>query len=219
VSVRVLVADDQAVVRAGFRMILEAEPDLEVVAEAADGNEAIALAGRCRPDVALVDVRMPGLDGIAATRQLTAPPARIPVIVITTFDVDDHVFGAFAAGAAGFLLKDVAPTDLVAAVRSVTRGEGVIAPRATRRVIEAFVRSHVPDRPDPRLRTLTEREGEVLRAVAAGDSNADIARRLHLSEATVKKHVSHLLSKLDLRSRAQAVVFAYESGVVRSGAS
>ncbi len=217
-TTRVLVADDQAVVRAGFRMILDAEEDLQVVAEAVDGRDAVAQARLFRPDVALVDVRMPGTDGIAATRELTALDRPVAVVVITTFDLDEYVFGALIAGASGFLLKDVSPTQLVDAVRSVAVGEGVIAPRATRRVIEAFTQVHPGGAPaTTELGALTEREQDVLLALASGGSNADIARELHLSEATVKSHVSRLLTKLGLRSRAQAVVLAYEAGLVRAG--
>jgi DNA-binding NarL/FixJ family response regulator len=222
-KVRVLIADDQALVRAGFRMILEAQPDIAVVAEAADGAAAVRLAIRHRPDVVLMDVRMPGLDGLEATRRLladgtVAPPPRI--VILTTFDVDEYVYAAMQAGAAGFLLKDVSPEQLVAAVRTVSLGDALLAPSITRRLVERFARPPVAtaDASDA-LGTLTARETEVFGLVARGMSNAEIADALVVSEATVKTHVAAMLSKLGLRNRAQAVVFAYESGVVRAAAA
>jgi DNA-binding NarL/FixJ family response regulator len=226
-TLRILIADDQALVRAGFRMILEAQPDLEVVAEAADGESAIRLAERMRPDVILMDVRMPGLDGLAATRRLAAAsdgasaPSRI--IVLTTFDLDEYVYAALQAGATGFLLKDVTPEQLVAAVRTVSVGDALLAPSITRRLVERYAGSAqpvaFPGDADAKLAALTAREREVFGLVARGMSNAEIAGALVVSEATVKTHVAGILSKLDLRNRAQAVVFAYESGLVRAGST
>ena len=218
-TVRVLVADDQAVVRAGFRLILDDADDIEVIGEAADGRAAVDLARTRRPDVVLMDVRMPVLDGIAATRLLAGPGAPDPpaVLVVTTFDLDEYVFGAFTAGASGFLLKDVSPARLVDGVRTVAAGESVVAPRATRRLVAEYVAT-APD-PSPetvaRLAALTPREQEILARVARGLSNSEIGRELHLSEATVKTHVSRVLAKLNLRSRVQAVVLAYDSGLIR----
>ena len=218
--IRVLLADDQSMVRAGFRLILSAEPDVEVVGEAADGAEAVAAARRLRPDVTLMDIRMPGLDGIRATRRLAADnPPVTRVVVLTTFDVDAHVYDALRAGASGFLLKNAPPEELVQAIRAVARGEALLDPAVTRRVIEEFARTPVPGPPPARLSSLTEREHEVLRHVAAGLSNAEVAATLYVSEATVKTHVARLLTKLDLRDRVQAVVYAYEHGIVRPGAT
>jgi DNA-binding NarL/FixJ family response regulator len=214
-ATRILIADDQAVVRRGLRTILDAEPDLEIVGEAADGIEAVALARRRM----LMDVRMPRMDGLAATRLLAHPAAGEPidVLVVTTFDLDDVVFAALRAGAAGFLLKSAEPEALIEAVRTVARGQGLISPDVTRRLISEFATS-VPDpQPDPRLETLTPREHDALMLMARGLSNADIARELVLEASTVKKHVANVLSKLDLSSRAQAVVFAYEHGLARPG--
>ena len=217
--IRVLLADDQTMVRAGLRLILASEPDVEVVGEAADGAEAVAAARRLRPDVTLMDVRMPRLDGIAATRRLLAegpPPTR--VVVLTTFDEDAHVYDALRAGASGFLLKNAPPEELVQAIRVVAGGEALLDPAVTRRVIEEFARSPAPG-PLPReAGTLTERELEVLRSVARGLSNAEIAASFVVSEATVKTHVARMLAKLGLRDRVQAVVYAYEHGLVRPGA-
>lgn len=216
--IRLLIADDQAMVRSGLRMILESEPDLEVVGEAQDGEQAVELARRERPDVVLMDVRMPVMDGLEATATITAEQSDARIIVLTTFDVDDYVYGALRAGASGFLLKDAPADDLVAAIRVVASGDALLAPAVTRRVIEHFARQPVP-KPQPQsLDDLTERELEVLRLVARGLSNTEIAGRLYLSEATVKTHVSHILSKLGLRDRVQAVVIAYESGLVTPGA-
>ncbi|UOY02004.1 response regulator [Blastococcus sp. PRF04-17] len=217
--IRVLLADDQTMVRAGFRLILSAEPDISVVGEAADGAEAVATARRLRPDVTLMDVRMPRMDGIAATRRLAAEdPPVTRVVVLTTFDVDSHVYDALRAGASGFLLKNAPPEELVAAIRQVSAGGALLDPAVTRRVIEEFARTPAPG-PAPReVATLTERELEVLQHVARGLSNAEIAATLVVSEATVKTHVARMLAKLGLRDRVQAVVFAYERGLVRPGA-
>jgi DNA-binding NarL/FixJ family response regulator len=219
-TVRVLIADDQQLVRSGFRMILESEDDFEVVAEAADGREAVAAIQRLKPDVALMDLRMPVMDGIAATAEIVADdqtPTRI--LVVTTFDTDEHVYAALRAGASGFVLKDAPPEELAAAVRLVASGEALLAPSVTRRVIEEFAR--VSRQPGARtsLEDLTEREVEVLRLVARGLSNAEIAAELIIGETTVKTHVGNILMKLDVRDRAQAVVAAYESGLVTPGAA
>ena len=218
--VRILIADDQALVRAGFRMILEAEEDVEVVGEAADGREAVAEARRLAPDVVLMDVRMPEVDGIEATRRLLAQEgATAKVVMLTTFDMDEYVYEALRAGASGFLLKDVPPEQLVAGIRAVGSGDALLAPSVTRRVIEEFVR-RPPDsvrKPPAALDELTAREVEVLKLIARGLANAEIAKELVVSETTVKTHVAHVLMKLGLRDRVQAVVFAYEAGVVRPG--
>jgi DNA-binding NarL/FixJ family response regulator len=213
---RVLLADDQALVRGGFRLILERDEGIEVVAEAADGDEAVALARATRPDVVLMDVRMPSVDGIEATRQIVADPAFTGrVLMLTTFDLDDYVIAAIRAGASGFLLKDVAPADLVHAVHLVARGDALLAPTITRRLLEQFVRRARTAEPLP---DFSDREGEVLRLVARGLSNAEIGKELFLSEATVKTYVTRVLGKLGLRDRVQIVVWAYESGVVQPGA-
>ncbi len=221
-SVRVLIVDDQALVRTGFRMILEAEPDLEVVGEAADGLEALQQARALAPDVVLMDVRMPEVDGIEATRRLLGEDdATAKVVMLTTFDMDEYVYEALRAGASGFLLKDVPPEQLLAGIRAVASGDALLAPSVTRRVIEEFVR-RPPDSvrtPPERLGELTARELEVLKLIARGLSNAEIARELFVSETTVKTHVAHCLMKLDLRDRVQAVVLAYESGLVQPGES
>ena len=217
-SVGVLIADDQALVRAGFRLILEAEADLEVVGEAADGLEAVAAAQRLRPDIVLMDVRMPGLDGLEATRRLINSDCTTKVLMLTTFDMDEYVYESLRAGASGFLLKDVPPEQLVSGIRAVVSGEALLAPSVTRRMIEEFVRRppSTAARPAPReLEQLTAREREVPVLMARGLSNAELAREFFVSEATVKTHVAHVLAKLGLRDRVQAVVFAYESGVIR----
>jgi DNA-binding NarL/FixJ family response regulator len=217
--ISVLLADDQAMVRAGFRLILSAEADVRVIGEAADGAEAVAAARRLRPDVTLMDIRMPRLDGIAATRQLlqgAPPPTR--VVVLTTFDEDSHVYDALRAGASGFLLKNAPPEDLVQAIRVVAAGAALLDPAVTRRVIEEFARSPAPGPRPAEVGLLTERELEVLHLVARGLSNAEIAATLVVSEATVKTHVARMLDKLGLRDRVQAVVYAYERGLVRPGA-
>ena len=215
-TVRLVLADDQALVRSGFRMILSVEDDLEVVGEAVDGREVVELVERLRPDVVLMDVQMPGLDGVEATRQVVAA-GHARVVVLTTFDRDDYLFDALRAGASGFLLKNADPDDLVDAVRSVAAGHALLAPEVTRRVIARFASAPGGGyRPD-RLTGLTDREREVLEQVARGLSNAEIAGRLHLGEATVKTHVSRVLAKLGLRDRVQAVVFAYECGLISPG--
>jgi DNA-binding NarL/FixJ family response regulator len=219
-SVRILIADDQALVRAGFRMILDAEDGLDVVAEAADGDEAVARASEIEPDVVLMDIRMPQVDGIEATRRiLTAAGDRpVRVLMLTTFDANEYVYEALRAGASGFLLKDVPPEQLVAGIRTVAEGEALLAPSITRRLIQEFASATpAPAEPPAGLGELTARELEVLKLLAGGLSNAEIATALFVSEATVKTHVNHVLSKLDLRDRVQAVVLAYESGLVRTG--
>ncbi|HSK27549.1 MAG TPA: response regulator transcription factor [Jiangellales bacterium] len=220
--ISVVVADDQGMVRAGFRSLLDGEPDLDVVGEAADGEEAVEVVRRLQPDVVLMDIRMPVLDGIAATRSLVAEGVRTRVLVLTTFDLDEYVFEALRAGASGFLLKDAPAEELASAIRVVAAGDSLLAPGVTRRVVDAFLRRPAP-RPvreaDPALSRLTPRELEVLGLLARGLSNADIADRLVVSEATAKTHVSNVLSKLGLRDRVQAVIFAYESGVVVAGES
>ena len=215
--IRVVVADDQALVRAGFRMLIDSEPDLTVVAEASDGAEAVAAVKASNPDVVLMDVRMPGVDGIEATRRLTASDqtANAKVVILTTFDLDEYVFGALRAGASGFLLKDTPPTQLLDAIRVVAAGEALLAPRVTRALIEEFARAPSADRiSDVSLAPLTDREREVLGLVAQGLSNTEIAERIFVGSATVKTHVSRLLLKLDARDRAQLVMLAYESGLV-----
>jgi DNA-binding NarL/FixJ family response regulator len=217
VRIRVLVADDQALVRAGFRQLLEREADLEVVGEAADGVEAVELARRLRPDVVVMDIRMPNLDGLEATRRLLSGSSTPRVLVLTTFDLDEYVFDALRAGASGFLLKDAAPEELVSAVRLVARGDALLAPSITRRVIEQFVRAATPVPAQAGVDELTPREREVLLLVARGLSNAEIAKELFLTAGTVKTHVAHILRKLDARDRVQAVITAYESGLVVRG--
>jgi DNA-binding NarL/FixJ family response regulator len=220
-TIRVLLVDDQQLVRTGFRMILADEADIEVVGEAPDGQAGIDAVRRLRPDVVVMDIRMPVLDGVEATRRLVADPSiAARVLVLTTFDADEFVLEALRAGASGFLLKDVAPDDFATAIRTVAAGDALLAPSVTRRLLDRF-RDRLPGPPDAsheRLRELTERELEVLRLVARGLSNREIAERLVLAEPTVKTHVSHVLLKLDLRDRAQAVVLAYEAGLVRPGA-
>lgn len=218
--IRVLVVDDQALVRTGFRMILEAEADLEIVGEASNGLEAIDQAHEHAPDVVLMDVRMPELDGIEATRRLLANGSDTKVVMLTTFDMDEYVYDALQAGASGFLLKDVPPESLVEGIRAVANGNALLAPSVTRRLIEEFVRSGSPRVTRPKgLDELTARELEVLQLIARGMSNAEIAQELFVSETTVKTHVAHVLMKLGLRDRVQAVVLAYECGVVQPGAS
>jgi DNA-binding NarL/FixJ family response regulator len=221
-TVRVLIVDDQALVRTGFRMILEAEEDIDVVGEAADGVEAITEARRLEPDVVLMDVRMPELDGIEATRRLLANGGAgdTKVVMLTTFDMDEYVFDALRAGASGFLLKDVPPERLIDGIRAVADGDALLAPSITRRLIEEFVRSGpINASPPAGLGELTARELEVLQLIARGLSNAEIAKELFVSETTVKTHVAHVLMKLGLRDRVQAVVLAYEAGVVQPGSA
>jgi len=218
VTIRVLVADDQALVRSGFRLILEAREDIEVVGEAENGAEAIELALRLDPDVILMDVRMPGVDGVEATRRLTEAGSRARVVILTTFDLDEYVHDAIRAGASGFLLKDVHPAQLVDAVRVVADGEALLAPTVTRRLLDRFARTLPDEKPPPALETLTARELEILRLVAGGLSNAEIADQLVVTEATVKTHVSSVLRKLQLRDRVQAVVVAYDAGLVHPSA-
>ncbi|MFB6840415.1 response regulator [Streptomyces sp. NPDC056361] len=217
---RVVIVDDQALVRTGFRMILAAD-GIDVVAEAADGDEAVAAVRRTRPDVVLMDIRMPGTDGLDATRRILADEGTPPrILVLTTYDLDRYVYAALAAGASGFLLKDVTPEHLTAAVRLVRSGDALLAPAITRRLVERFAVSGAEPRaaaPHRELATLTPRELEVLEALARGRSNAELAARFRLSEATVKTHVARILSKLRLRDRAQAVIAAYETGLVTPG--
>ena len=219
--IRVLLVDDQAMLRLGFRLILEAEPDLEVVGEAADGGSGVAMTAALHPDVVLMDIRMPGLDGIAATAAITAAAPAVRVLILTTFDLDEYVFAGLKSGASGFLLKDAPPADLITAIRTVAAGDAVLAPSATRRLIDQFAPLlPSPDQPPDRdmvLGKLTGREQAVFAQLAAGRSNREIAAGLNLSEGTVKIHVGRILAKLGLRDRVQAVVFAYESGVIIPG--
>jgi len=219
-GIRVLLADDETLVRTGMRMILEAEPDVEVIAEASDGLEAVELALRVRPDVLLMDIRMPKLDGLHATRRvLEATRGKTRVVILTTFEVDEYVYEALRAGASGFLLKTAPADQLVSSIRAAVAGEALLSPSVTRKLIEEFVRRSPSALDGGQVRSqLSARELEVLRLVARGLSNLEIAGALHLSEATVKTHVGHLLDKLELRDRVQAVVLAYESGVVLPGA-
>ncbi|ASY34427.1 MULTISPECIES: response regulator transcription factor [unclassified Streptomyces] len=221
-TTRVIIVDDQAMVRAGFAALLAAQSDIDVVGEAPDGAQGVELSRRTHPDVVLMDVRMPEMDGLEAARRLLAPPPGVThrprVLMLTTFDVDDYVYEALRAGASGFLLKDAPPADLIAAVRVVAAGDALLAPSVTRRLIADFARQRpAPGKPALRLKALTERETEVLTLVARGRSNTEIAESLVLAEQTVKTHVSRVLTKLGLRDRAQAVVFAYESGLVAPG--
>jgi DNA-binding NarL/FixJ family response regulator len=219
VTIRVLLVDDQELVRAGFRMVLDAQPGIEVAGEAADGRAALEVVRSTSADVVLMDVRMPRMDGIEATRHICANSGGPKVIILTTFDLDEYAFSALKAGAAGFLLKDAGPEQLIEAIRAVSSGDAVVAPSTTRRLIDRFVQ-HIPDENAAKgtaLDTLTAREGEVLKLVARGLSNGEIAEKLYVSEATVKTHVGRILAKLGLRDRVQAVVFAYETGLIRSG--
>jgi len=219
VSIRVLLADDQAMVRAGFRMILGSEPDIEVIGEAENGDQAAAAANRLRPDVVLMDIQMPGVDGLQATRTITQnDQLTTRVVILTTFERDEYVFEAMQAGASGFLLKNAPPEELIHAVRVVAAGDALLAPSVTRRIIEQFARRPVEPDVRERLESLTQREREVLVMLARGNSNAELAAELFVTEGTIKTHVSSLLAKLGLRDRVQAVVLAYESGLVRPGA-
>jgi DNA-binding NarL/FixJ family response regulator len=217
--IRVLLADDQALVRAGFRALLEAQDDIEVVGEAGDGDEAVQLARQLVPDVVLMDVRMPGLDGLAATRLIAEDEslATVRIVILTTFELDEYVFEALRVGASGFLVKDTEPVELLRAVRAVARGDALLSPGVTRRLIAAFATRVKEPRAAPDLHALTEREREVMGLVAEGLSNEEIADRLFVSPATAKTHVSRAMVKLGARDRAQLVVFAYESGLVRPG--
>jgi DNA-binding NarL/FixJ family response regulator len=220
-TIRLLLVDDQALIRTGFRMILEETDDIDIVGEAPDGTEAVRLAAELRPDVTLMDVRMPGVDGIEATRRIVAGDPAARVLILTTFDLDEYAFSALRAGASGFVLKDVPVDELARAIRSVANGDAVVSPRITRRLLDVYA-THLPDpsagttgRAQAALDQLTPREREVLRAVAAGLSNTEIADQLVVSDATVKTHVGSLLAKLNLRNRVQAVIFAYDIGLVR----
>jgi len=219
VTISVVLVDDQPLLRLGFRMVLEAQQDMKVVAEAEDGEEALNVVAQNEPDVVLMDVRMPRLDGVEATRRIVASGSRSRVLILTTFDLDEYAFAGLRAGASGFLLKNVPPPDLLTAIRAVASGDAVVAPSVTRRLLDAFAdQLPTPSRPlDEILLPLTPREREVLVEIATGDSNAQIAERLVLSEATVKTHVGRILAKLQLHDRVQAVALAYESGLVRPG--
>jgi DNA-binding NarL/FixJ family response regulator len=221
VTISILLVDDQPMLRMGFRLVLDAQPDMHVVGEAGDGATAVRLAATHHPDVVLMDVRMPGVDGIEATRRIAAAATCTRVLILTTFDLDEYAYAGLRAGASGFLLKDVPPPDLLSAIRAVASGDAVVAPSVTRRLIDTFL-PHLPDLSGapglpPEVEALTSREREILTEVAGGLSNAEIAARLILSEATVKTHVGRMLGKLGLRDRVQAVVYAYEHGLVRPG--
>jgi DNA-binding NarL/FixJ family response regulator len=219
VTIRVLIVDDQALVRGGFRVLIDAAPDMTVIGEGGDGAQAVELALQQRPDVVLMDVRMPELDGIEACRQIKSDPdlADCRILMLTTFDLDEYVFAALRAGASGFLLKDTTPEELLAAVRVIAAGDALLAPKATRHLIAEFTRQPVREAPSPALDILTEREHEVLVEIARGLSNREIATALHMSPATAKTHVSRLLGKLNMRDRAQLVIVAYETGLVTPG--
>ncbi len=217
-SIRVVLADDQAMVRAGFRLILEAAADIEVLGEACDGEEAVSITERLRPDIVLMDVQMPRMDGLEATRRITQRPELTSrVVILTTFERDDYVFGALRSGASGFLLKNAPPEELVHGVRVVAAGDALLAPSVTRRIVEEYAQRPAPRARDGGLERLTERELEVMRLLAGGKSNAELAAELYVGEGTVKTHVSSVLTKLGLRDRVQAVVYAYESGLVTPG--
>jgi DNA-binding NarL/FixJ family response regulator len=221
VSIRVLLCDDQALVRSGFRMVLEAREDMRVIGEADDGIQAVALAGHAKPDVILMDVRMPNMDGVEATRRIVATGNAARILILTTYDADEYVFEALRAGASGFLLKDIRPVELVEAIRVIARGEALLAPTVTRRLLDRFAHA-LPSSEGaaaPLLASLTHREAEVLALMATGLSNLELAERLYLTEATIKTHVSSILRKLGLRDRVQAVVLAYQAGLVRPDAS
>ncbi|HEX6518885.1 MAG TPA: response regulator transcription factor [Streptosporangiaceae bacterium] len=222
-TISILLADDQPMLRLGFRAVLDAQPDMHVVAEAGDGAAAVRMTAVTNPDVVLMDVRMPGTDGIEATRQIVTADGMTRVLILTTFDLDEYAYAGLRAGASGFLLKDVPPPELMSAIRAVASGDAVVAPRVTRRLLDAFL-PHLPESagPDPAslppaVEALTPREREIFTQVSAGLSNAEIAARLMLAEATVKTHVGRLLGKLHLRDRVQAVIYAYENGIIRPG--
>jgi DNA-binding NarL/FixJ family response regulator len=216
-SISVVVADDQELVRTGFRVILNSEPDIEVVGEAGDGREAIDTAKQLAPDIVLMDIRMPILDGLAATRRIvTGPDSRPRVLILTTFDLDEYVYEALRSGASGFMLKDNPADQLITAIRVVAEGEALLAPQVTRRLISEFARRSPSSARPEQLQSLTDRETEVLKLVAHGLSNSEIAGELHVAETTVRTHVGHILTKLGLRDRVQAVVLAYESGLIRA---
>ena len=215
----VLIADDQPLQRMGFKMLLDGTPGMTVAGEAATGAETVRSVERIRPDVVLMDVRMPGMDGIEATRRITAAGSRTRVLILTTFDLDEYVYAGLRAGASGFLLKDARPEELIAGIRAVASGESVVAPSLTRKLMTAYLQDAAPvAAKDPRLATLSEREREVLEAIGQGATNAEIAHRLTLTESTVKKHVGRVLAKIEARDRIQAVIFAYDNGLVRPGA-
>jgi DNA-binding NarL/FixJ family response regulator len=216
-SIRVLVADDQSMVRAGFRLLLSVEDDIEVVAEAENGIEAVDKAARFQPNVVLMDIRMPELDGLEATRRILAADGLARILILTTFDLDDYIYEALRAGASGFVLKDDPPEQLIAAIRTVAAGDALLSPTVTKRVIKEFARSRRPA-PPKELDELTTREREVFRLIADGLSNAEIARELFISDTTVKSHVTRVLQKLNLRDRVQAVVLAYQTGLFEAGA-
>jgi DNA-binding NarL/FixJ family response regulator len=218
-SIRVLVVDDQELVRAGFIMILHTDADISVVGEAANGSEAVAAVEKLRPDVVLMDIRMPIMDGLEATRILKARSPDLRVLILTTFDPDEYVYNALKAGASGFVLKDIPPNELLAAVRVIARGEGLLAPSITQRLIARFADSLSPPQASKELERLTDREAEVLRLIAKGLSNSEIAEELYLSPTTIKSHVAGVLAKLEVRDRVQAVVFAYEKGVIQPGST
>ena len=211
-SIRVLVADDQSMIRAGFRMLLAGEPDIEVVAEAENGLEAVRKAARFDPTVVLMDIRMPELDGLEATRRIIAADPGARILVLTTFDLDEYVYEALRAGASGFVLKDDPPEQLIAAVRTMAAGDALLSPAVTKRVIRQFTRTQRPS-PPPALDELTARERDIFRLIAGGLSNAEIAEELFIGETTVKTHITHIFQKLDLRDRVQAVVLAYQTGI------
>jgi DNA-binding NarL/FixJ family response regulator len=216
-TIRVAIADDQGLVRAGFRMIISSEPDMEIAGEAGDGQAAIDLVRREQPDVVLMDIRMPRVDGLAATRAITGPGSKARVVILTTYELDEYVFDALAAGASAFLLKAAPPEDLIRAIRVVASGEALLAPSVTKRLIEEFAKRPKPAaRMVKQLELLTERERDVLAELARGLTNAEIAARLHVAETTVKTHVAHVLDKLELRDRVQAVILAYETGLTGS---
>jgi DNA-binding NarL/FixJ family response regulator len=217
VTIRILLVDDERLLRTGFAMILRSEPDLAVVGEAADGHEAVTAAAELKPDVILMDIRMPGLDGLEATRQILASGSQARILVLTTFDLDTYVYAALTAGASGFLLKDTPEDQLIGAIRAIAGGNGLFAPTVTRRLIQHFAVQHPTPAVVPGLDSLTDREQEILKLLAAALTNAEIAEALYISEHTVRTHVARILAKLQLHDRAQAIVLAYETGLVRAG--